>query len=185
LGAPDLGELLTERREEIVSRFVAEVQRKNLPPRRVSRSLLVDHIPKFLDEIVAESTRLRTVRMRRDAVDTSETARRHGEQRWNLGYDLEALIREYGVLRHCILETAKVAGTPLSIDDFDVLAECLSVGVAEAATEYIKYRDEQFNAQRANVEFLAEAGQLLSSSLDYRSTLSRLTALIVPRLADC
>jgi signal transduction histidine kinase/ActR/RegA family two-component response regulator len=185
LGAPELAELLTLQRDEIVARFVAEVQRKDLPPRGVSRSLLIDHIPRFLDEILAEVSRAKGVRMSQDAVDTSETARRHGEQRWNLGYDLEALIREYGVLRHCIVETAKAAGAQFSIDDFEVLAKCLSVGVAQAATEYIKFRDEQINSQRARVEFLAEAGQLLSSSLDYRSTLSRLTALVVPRLADC
>lgn len=185
LPASDLAELLAAQRDVIVSRFVAEVQRKDLSPPGVSRSLLVDHIPKFLDEIIAEAMRTKGVRMSQDAVDTSETARRHGEQRWNLGYDLEALIREYGVLRHCIVEIAKTAHAPLSMDDFDVLAKCLSVGVAQAATEYIKYRDEQLDAQRANLEFLAEAGRVLSSSLDFRSTLSRLTALIVPRLADC
>jgi len=185
VAARDLAELLTEQRDAIVSRFVAEVERKDLSPPGLSRSLLVDHIPKFLDEIVSEAMRSQGVRMSQDAVDTSETARRHGEQRWNLGYDLEALIREYGVLRHGIIETAKATRARLSIDDFDVLAKCLSVGVAQAATEYVKYRDKQLNAQRANIEFLAEAGQLLASSLDYRSTLSRLTALIVPRLADC
>ncbi len=180
-----LAELLSAQRDAIVSRFVAEVQRKDLSPPGVPRSLLVDHIPKFLDEIVSELKHERGVRMSQDAVDTSETARRHGQQRWSLGYDLEALIREYGILRHCILETAKSAGLQLSIDEFDVLAKCLSVGVAQAATEDIKYRDEQSAAQRATVEFLAKAGELLSSSLDYRSTLSRLTALIVPSLADC
>ena len=181
----DLSRLLTDQRETIVSRFVTEVERKDLSPPGVSRPLLVDHIPKFLDEIVAESRQTNGVRMSQDAIDTSAVARRHGQQRWSLGYDLEALIREYGVLRHCIIETAKASRARLSLDDFDILAKCLSVGVAEAATEYIKYRDEQLDAQRANLEFLAEAGRLLSSSLDYRSTLSRLTSLIVPRLADC
>jgi signal transduction histidine kinase/CheY-like chemotaxis protein len=184
LTSPEFAQLLRDRRDAIVSRFVAEVQRKDLSPAGVSRSLLVDHIPKFLDEIVAELERVTSVRMSQDSVDTSETARQHGEQRWALGYDLEALIREYGVLRHCILDTAKQAGAELSIDDFDVLAKCLSVGVAGAATEYARYRDEQLDAQKADLQFLAEAGQLLSSSLDYRSTLSGLTGLLVPRIAD-
>ncbi len=177
-------QFLAERRDRIVARFAQEVQRKDLPPPGVSRSLLIDHIPRFLDEIVGELRRESGVRFTQDAVDTSDAARHHGEQRWSLGYDLETLIREYGILRHCILEAAKAEGVPLSIPEFDVLAKCLSVGVAEAASEYIKYRDAQFDAQRANLEFLSEAGQLLSSSLDYRSTLSRLTSLIVPRLAD-
>src|SRR6201999_4182337 len=102
-------------------------------------ALLVDHIPTFLDETVAEIANGGPVRVSQEAIGTSATARQHGEQRWSLGYDLEALIREYGVLRHVILRTAKEAGATLSVDDFDVLARCLSVGVAEAATEYIRY----------------------------------------------
>ncbi len=179
-----LADLIREGRDQIASRFAAEVERKDLPPPGLSKSLLVDHIPQFLDEIVAEFHRIDAVRMSQDAVDTSETARRHGGQRWTLGYDLEAVTREYGVLRHCILQTAKEQGAEVSIDEFDVLAKCLSVGVTEAATEYTRYRDQQFDAQRVSLEFLAEAGQLLSSSLDYRSTLSRLTGLLVPRLSD-
>ena len=119
-----------------------------------------------------------------DAGDESGTARKHGEQRWSLGYDLAGLIREYGVLRHIILSISKEQQLPLDIDDFDVLSKCLSVGVADAASEYTRYRDAELTAQKAQLEFLAEAGQLLSSSLDYRSTLSRLTGLLVPRLAD-
>jgi signal transduction histidine kinase/CheY-like chemotaxis protein len=179
-----LADLIRDRRDLIAARFVAEVLRKDLSPPGVSRSLLIDHIPRFLDEIVEEVSRREGLRMSQDAVDTSETARRHGEQRWTLGYDLEGLTREYGVLRHCILQTAKEERTQLSIDEFDVLAKCLSVGVSEAAKEYTKYRDEQLDAERASLEFLAEAGQLLSSSLDYRSTINRLTGLVVPRLAD-
>jgi signal transduction histidine kinase/ActR/RegA family two-component response regulator len=181
----DLAQLISEQRDRIVSRFVAEVQRKDLSPPGILPSLLVDHIPTFLDEILAEVSRRRPLRMSQDCVDTSETARRHGGQRWALGYDLEGLIREYGVLRHCLLQTVKEEGVQLSVDEFDILAKCLSVGVADAATAYTKHRDEQLNAQKASLEFLAEAGQLLSSSLDYRSTLSQLTALIVPALADC
>jgi signal transduction histidine kinase/CheY-like chemotaxis protein len=181
---PNLARLLKERRNEIVARFVAEVERKDLPPPGTSPSLLVDHIPRFLDEIVSELTQSAAVRMSQDAVDTSAIARQHGGQRWSLGYDLEALTREYGILRHCILLEAKAAEAQISIDEHDILGKCLSVGVAQATTAYIVHRDEELSVQKQNLAFLAEAGQILSSSLDYRFTLNRLTGLIVPRLAD-
>ncbi len=184
LNPESLASLLTERRDQIVATFVAEVRRKDLSPPEVARPLLVDHIPRFLDEIVAELQRAEQIRFSHDAIDTSRTARKHGEQRWGLGYDMDALIREYGLLRHCIIQVAKDAGAQLSLDEFDILAKCLSIGVAEAVAEYAKLRDQELSAQKISLEFLAEAGQLLSSSLDYRSTLSRLVGLIVPRLAD-
>lgn len=180
----DLAEVLEAERDRIVALFVTEVERTDLSPDGISRALLIDHIPKFLDEMVVEVQQRRRGGASQDALDTSATARQHGEQRWSLGYDLDGLIREYGVLRHCILQTVADAGLSLSLDEVDVLTKCISVGVAEAATEYAKFRDEQLRVQKANLEFLAEAGQLLSSSLDYRSTLSRLTALLVPQLAD-
>ena len=179
-----LGRILDENRDAIVARFVAEGRRNALAPDGLSRSALIDHIPAFLDEVVAELSREEGVRFSQDAYDESPTARAHGTQRWTLGYDLEGLVREYGILRHAILAAVSEAGASISLGEFDVLSKCLNVGIAEAATAYIRFRDEQLKAEHAAVEFLAEAGQVLSSSLDYRSTLARLTALIVPQLAD-
>ena len=184
LRSADLAQVLRDHRDRIVARFVAEVERQDLSPAGVKRSLLVDHIPAFLDEIVAELERSEGVRPSQDVVATSTSAREHGGQRWMIGYDLEALIREYGVLRHCILEVARQTAEDLPIQQVDVLCKCLNVGVAEAATAFAQHRDEQLASERSERSFLMEAGQLLSSSLDYRSTLARLTALLVPRLAD-
>jgi signal transduction histidine kinase/ActR/RegA family two-component response regulator len=184
LAASVLARHLSEQRDAIVACFVADVHRKALSPTGTSRSLLVDHIPQFIDEIVEELESLTKVRSSNDAADTSGTARRHGEQRWGVGYDIDALIREYGILRHCILASAKDAGVELSIDEFDILAKCLSVGVAEAVAQYSKHRDAELKGEKANLQFLVEAGELLSSSLDYQSTLGRLTGLLVPRMAD-
>jgi hypothetical protein len=169
LTSASLADVLAEQRSLILTRFVVEVRRTELSPPDVARPLLVNHIPKFLDDVVSELSRLDELRFSHDAIDTSRTARQHGGQRWS--------IREYGVLRHCVIQAAKDIGAQCSLDEFDVLAKCLSVGVAEAVEEYTKFRDQELSAQKANLEFLAEAGQLLSSSLDYRSTLSHLTEL--------
>lgn len=119
-----------------------------------------------------------------DAVEIDTSARQHGEQRWNLGYDVEGLVREYGVLRQAIVQTAKSAGTPLSADEIDTLARYLNVGISAAVAEYVRFREEQLKSRQADLEFLTEAGELLGSSLDYQSTVARLTRLLVPRLAD-
>jgi signal transduction histidine kinase/ActR/RegA family two-component response regulator len=180
----ELAQLLWQERDRIVERFVAELRRRELAPPGTSRSLLIDHIPRFLEEMIAEASALAPLQAGDPAMDTSETARQHGEQRWELGYDLDALIREYEVLQQCILRTAKEAGVQLSVDEMAILAKCSSTGVAEAAAQYIQHRDQQLNHQKEQLIFLAEAGQVLSSSLDYRSTLARVTALSVPRLGD-
>jgi len=172
-----LARLLMERRQEIVARFVEEVRRKDLAPSGLSRSLLVDHIPELLDEILRELKDERTVRTSFDALDTSAVGRKHGRQRWGVGYDLETLAREYGILRHCIIEEAMHADVEVRLDEFDILAKCLNVGVTEAVAAYVHRREEELS-------FLAEASERLSSSLERVSILSRLTRLVVPRVAD-
>ena len=179
-----LKKILDECRDDILARFVLEVERKDLPPPGLPRSVLVDHIPLFLDEISQELSVSDGARLSADAVDVTATARQHGEQRWKVGYDLEAVVREYGVLRRAILETAKAKESPLRIDEADTLARYLNIGVASATTEYVRSSEERLKARQADLEFLCEAGELLSSSLDLPSTLTRLTRLLVPRLAD-
>jgi signal transduction histidine kinase/CheY-like chemotaxis protein len=182
---PDLAQVLTERRDQIIACLIAEVDGTGVSPPGLSRPLLVDHIPRYLDEICAALNQLEQARASKGAGRTSSVARKHGEQRWSLGYDLEGLLREFGILRSCVVQAARDARVAISLDEYDVLSKCLNVGVAEAVKEYGKFRDEQVEAHKADLEFLAAAGELLSSSLDYRSTLSRLASLVVPRMADC
>src|SRR6476469_7258139 len=137
-----LKQILNECREDILARFVREVERKDLPPPGLPRSVLIDHIPLFLEEIGLELSRGEDARVSMDAVDVRETARQHGEQRWKLGYDLQAIVREYGILRHAILEAARAAGMQPTIDESDALARYLNVGVAAATTEYVRSREE-------------------------------------------
>jgi len=179
-----LQELLSDHRDQILARFVREVERKDLPPPGLSHSVLVDHIPLFLDEIAAELSRADGGRPSLEVMELSFTARQHGGQRWQMGYDLPAVVREYGVLQHAVWETARASGIVFSIDESDLLARYLNVGVTAATTEYVRSREEQLRARQADLEFLSEAGELLGSSLDSLSTLARLTRLLVPRLAD-
>ncbi len=183
--AMTLRQLLSDQSDEIVNRFVAALRSGDTASSELPRSLLVDHIPVFLGEIAEGLANSRAGGAPGDAADTSNTAPAHGRQRWQLGYDLASLVREYGILRHAIMESADASALRLTNEEFDMLGKCLTVGVAEAAVEYSRFRDLQLAAHHDSLQFLASAGELLSSSLDYRSTLSRLTRLLVPRLADC
>src|SRR5580698_2402213 len=129
MNPPALATHLADHRERIVTRFVAEVQREALSPPGIAHSLLVDHIPKVLDEIIAALTSTSPTESIRDATHASRVARQHGEQRWNLGYDLGTLIREYAVLRHSVVLAAEDASVHLSMHDIDLLGQYLNAGL--------------------------------------------------------
>jgi signal transduction histidine kinase/ActR/RegA family two-component response regulator len=178
-----LKQLLSERRDDIVARFVRDVARKDLSPPGLPASVLIDHIPGFLDEICEELSRFEA-RTSQEAIELRTSARQHGEQRWQSGYDLQAVVREYGALRHAIFEAARAANLVINGEESETLARYLNLGIAGATAEYVRSREEQLKARQADLEFLSEAGELLGSSLDYASTLARLTRLLVPRLGD-
>ena len=131
-------QLLSDGRNDILARFVRGVEQKDLPPTGLPPSVLIDHIPLFLEEIATEMSRAAGARMSMDAAEVNATARQHGEQRWKVGYDLEAVVREYAVLRHAILESARARGLSLSTDESEVLSSYLNVGVAGATAEYVR-----------------------------------------------
>jgi signal transduction histidine kinase/ActR/RegA family two-component response regulator len=180
----NLAELVRDKRDEIVAEFVRRARGKDLVPADISRSSIVDHIPLLLTQLARELEHAAQGRSTQDAVGVEATAREHGEQRWHLGYELSGVVREYGVLGRCILDAAKAANVVPSLDEMTLLFGCINVAVADATTEYARWTEEQQTARRLELEFLSEAAALLTSSLDYQSTLGRLTRLLVPRFAD-
>src|SRR4051812_717056 len=82
-----LARLLREKQEQIVSSFVAEVKRNALSSPGATPVLIVDDVPSFLEQIAEALTRLTAGGATPDG-DTRDAARRHGVQRWEIGYDL-------------------------------------------------------------------------------------------------
>lgn len=178
-----LRQLLRERRDDILAGFVRGMERGGLAPQTEPRSLLIDHVPQLLDEMGAALDGA-VVPKAGGVPPHGGPAKEHADQRLEEGFDLEAVVREYGVLRHAIMETAEHVGLPVSIGEYDAMAGYVNGGIAEAAHEYARVRERQLTSRKSDLEFLIEAGELLGSSRDRPSTLSNLTRLIVPRLAD-
>ncbi|HEY9639473.1 MAG TPA: PAS domain S-box protein [Coleofasciculaceae cyanobacterium] len=65
----------------------------------------------------------------------------------------------------------------------DYLPTCNSLGQVERVLVYVVDTTDRYRLEQAQ-SFLAEAGRVLASSLDYQTTLSSIAQLIVPELAD-
>ena len=62
---------------------------------RLSHREFLDHVPELLDRLAD--------RLRGRPVDTTSTAHKHGQQRWNQGYDVAEVVIELGHLRTVLL----------------------------------------------------------------------------------
>ncbi|RYG73420.1 hypothetical protein EON77_12125, partial [bacterium] len=125
-----LREIVISRKNEILGMFVARVTKDPVAAApKNSHSELVDHLPSFLDDLVALLEDMdRAVnpppqgQEMPNSDDVITSAMEHGKQRLRLGFDIEAVVREYGVLRECILEVAEKAGTRMRVRDVAALA---------------------------------------------------------------
>ena len=89
-----LHEVLAANRDAIIARWKATVE-SSMAPDSVTTAELTDHVPAFLDEVID------ALRTGCDAAtpDAHRSAATHGNQRFRLGFSLEAVVREYGALR--------------------------------------------------------------------------------------
>ncbi|HEU4404343.1 MAG TPA: sensor histidine kinase [Polyangiaceae bacterium] len=144
---PPLHELLLERRTAIIDRFIAATRAQGLPPEGATRKAIIDHLNDLLEDMAA-TLRREALGPSSNAAPEGAAARVHGAQRWGVGYDLEDMVREYGVLRRCIFEAAEEAGVDVDLRSFERIAEFMNLGIAEAVDEFVRRKDEALRATR-------------------------------------
>ncbi|WNG19490.1 PAS domain-containing protein [Cystobacter fuscus] len=103
-----------------------------------SRSELEDHMPEFLTALCRNLREGHHERAR--DYDSSSPVKnqgaRHGLQRLRIGFDLEAVVREYGELREILDDLFEEAGLVPSLDEERIINQSLSLAVAEAVSSY-------------------------------------------------
>jgi signal transduction histidine kinase len=153
-----LHEVIAARRDEVMSRWRSQVE-GTIAPGAMPLVELVDHLPQFLDEVIAA---LRTDDGATGAGPGPEGTRSaavHGESRLRLGFSLGAVVREYGVLRDAMIETGRAAGVQITFRELQVVNDATLTGIAQAVTEYALQRDAELLRQ-ANEHFAFIAHEL-------------------------
>ncbi|WP_437876434.1 PAS domain-containing protein [Sorangium sp. So ce513] len=148
--------LIRTRREAIIERFVGELRRRGSAVRDVPEPLIVSALPGFLDEVAAG--------LENGAANRGgdEAARERGEVRRDEGFDLDVMVREYGVLRRAILREVEEAGVTPTPDELEALLDRVDAGVARAVTEHARL---QLEAERERVALeRGRSGSLLAQA---------------------
>jgi signal transduction histidine kinase len=150
-------EVLAAKRDDVILRWKAQVS-GTLAPEAMPTLELVDHIPEFLDEIISA--------LRADAGSTQgpppehgSTAAGHGAQRLRLGFSLDAVVREYGVLSDSIVAVARESGGQITFRELQVIFDSIIVGIARAVSKYTQQRDAEL-LRHANEHFAFVAHEL-------------------------
>ncbi|HVG60479.1 MAG TPA: ATP-binding protein [Hyalangium sp.] len=152
-----LADFLDAHSTDIMRRWQERV-RESLSQRSLSSGELLDSLPHFLAAVVA-ALRGRSALGATPRSPADFVAEEHGAQRFRLGVDISAVVREYAVLREVILELLQKDDWVLELGALRLLLD----GLATAMTEALRrYAVEHEQALRASQE------ELRQSELRYR-----------------
>ena len=146
-----LHDFLRDRADSVIERWRHRL-RERLGTDDLSRAELVDEMPAFVAELVAALDPARPSALPED----SQAAPQHGRQRWRTGFDVDEVVREYGLLGDTILEAVNDGGGTIPAREGRILLTSLHTGAAEAVNAYVRRRDEEQRQQGArHLSFVA------------------------------
>lgn len=108
---------------------------------------IIDGLPYFLDELVDILRNRDGADARVESNRVNELAGNHGSQRFHAGFSLGAVVREYGVLRECLLDLIRDRHLAVDIDELQIVMEALNAAVANATEQYVRERDRAIEEQ--------------------------------------
>jgi signal transduction histidine kinase len=140
-----LAALLARRKDDLIRAWRARLVGA-FAPGAVPAPEIVNSLPNFIDELVAWLGDAAA-----DPTPRSRIARTHGAQRYRAGFDLRSVVREYGVLRECLVDLAEEAGEGgFTFEEDRVLTRALGTAVADAAEQFA--REHEATLQRHAAE---------------------------------
>lgn len=145
-------QFLLDNRDDLIERCKAKVARR--PRRAATAAQLANGVPMFLDQLARtlgaeelgradESLRISGA-SGGDAMALSEigvSAAAHGGELLRLGFDVQAVVHDYGDLCQAITDLAVELDAPFSIDEFRTLNRCLDNAIADAVSEFGAQRE--------------------------------------------
>ncbi len=157
-----LQSLIVEKRNEILRRWIhaLEHDRGTLEP---LPGELHEHLPMFLDDLAVALDAL-------PPRDRSQEFRPslHGRQLLRVGFDVDAVVREYGLLGDVILCVAESVNYRPTVDEQRTLLRELSEAASHAIASYVRRRDDDLRKESGkHIAFVAHE---LRSPLSAAST---------------
>ena len=155
---------LTEHRDALIERFLREVERRDAAPDGVVGSELRDSLPDLLDQIVRAIRRNHAGSLVDPALPA---AAEHGVHRWRQGFDVRAVVREYGIFENVVYKDLEEQAIQPSLSEIRALQNCLNSGLADAITAFTEFREiEDRERTEARVKAARDEGERLNRMKD-------------------
>ena len=153
----------------MIERWAARAAEEQPTAARVHHEVLVDHLPDFLCELATALEHSDP-----DGCPQRRSAKIHGEQRWEEGWSLAEVIRDYRILRLVVLEHLdQCLDRPLRLREVQAVGLHLDEAIEISVEQYVRGSNEKAlrtqellrEADRRKNEFLATLAHELRNPL--------------------
>jgi signal transduction histidine kinase/CheY-like chemotaxis protein len=135
----EIGRLVQRDAGILIERWSRRAVEEQPNARRLHQDALRDHLPRLLHDLgecLAESTAS-------GAAPHCAPARKHGEQRWEEGWSLPEVVRDYQILRIVLFDYLEEAlERPLLFREIQAIGLALDEAISASLTAYVRYRDD-------------------------------------------
>jgi signal transduction histidine kinase len=134
--------MLLRQRQQLLDRWSRQVE-ADLQSHALERAELVDHMPRFLDEMTADLCPGAAA----PSAAGGGSAAEHGEQRLRLGFNVGEVVHEYGTLHKTILVLAEELGVAITLREHAAVVGRITAGTSAAISQYVAQRDQELQRQ--------------------------------------
>ena len=140
-----LSTLIAKSRNEIIDQW--KVVARNLPrAKHLDEPLLLGHMAQLLHELSAALTETQGLSILEMRVHKS--AAEHGAIRFQLGFDVEQVIAEFGLLRDVIQQFGEAHGVNISGEVNRTVNRSLDKAIASSLQTYVRQQAEDIERKR-------------------------------------
>jgi signal transduction histidine kinase/ActR/RegA family two-component response regulator len=149
----EIGRALEAQAPALIDRWARRAAQEQPHAARAHEQVLRDQLPEFLEALarsLAESTTADGAPHRAPAVE-------HGEQRWEAGWSLPEVVRDYQILRLVLFEDLEAAlQRPLVRHEVQAIGLALDEAIAASVAAYVRHRDAAFHKLEQDLRRQAE-----------------------------
>ena len=150
----EIGTLLQDNADEIVDRWCLVAREEGAAAKRAHHVILRDELPDFLRGMGRALKRAGLA----EAEPQCKVAKEHGTQRWDSGWSLAELVRDYQFMRVVVLEFLEEhLRRPLYYREAMAVGVFIDDAIAASITRYVAHRDAHIEqAERERIESLKD-----------------------------
>ena len=140
-----IGEIIQRETAVIIRRWEELAQAEQPNAKRLHHAVLLDHLPNFLGELARYLLQARAS----STLPEYRSARVHGDQRWETGWSIAEVVRDYQLLRIAVVQRLQeVMPRPLEAREVMALGLAFDDAIATSVSAYLSCIDSSSDGRR-------------------------------------